>query len=52
VTRCDGVTTSVGGEATPGREKRVDDASWTAANLTRQKKKKINAADLAAINRR
>jgi hypothetical protein len=34
-----GVMTSVGGEATLGRGKRVDDTSWAYTNLTRPKNK-------------
>jgi hypothetical protein len=34
-----GATTSVGGEAAPGREKGGDDASWADTNLTDLKNK-------------
>jgi hypothetical protein len=47
-----GVATSVGGEATPEREKEGDDASWTDANLTVSKRKKIHGIDSTAINGR
>jgi hypothetical protein len=40
MTRCGGVATSVGGEATPKREKGGDDVSWVDANLTGPKNKK------------
>jgi predicted flavoprotein YhiN len=33
VTRCDSVTTSAGGKATPRRGKEGDDVSWANANL-------------------
>jgi hypothetical protein len=33
VTRCDGVTTSAGGKATPRRGEEGDDASWADVNL-------------------
>jgi hypothetical protein len=39
VKQCDGVTASVRGETTLGREKRGGDASWANANLTRSKNK-------------
>jgi hypothetical protein len=39
VTRCGGVTTSAGGEATPGRGKGGDDANWADVNLTMPKNK-------------
>jgi hypothetical protein len=50
VTRCSGVTTSVEGEAAPGRGKGVDDASWADVNLTRPKNKKIYTVYLAPSN--
>jgi hypothetical protein len=50
MTRRGGVTTSVGGEATPGRGKREDDTSWTVANLTGSKMKKIHTVDSVATN--
>jgi hypothetical protein len=50
VIRCGCVTTSARGEAAPERGKKGDDASWTDANLTRQKKKKIHAVHSTAIN--
>jgi hypothetical protein len=34
VTRCGGMTTSVGGEVAPGRGKGEDNVSWANANLT------------------
>jgi hypothetical protein len=34
VTRCDGVTTSAGGDAALGRGKGGDDANWDDMNLT------------------
>jgi hypothetical protein len=39
VTWCDGMMTSVGGEAAPRRRKGGDDASWASANLTGPKNK-------------
>jgi hypothetical protein len=52
VTRCGGMTTSVGGEVAPGRGKGEDNVSWANANLTGQKMKKIHAVDSAASNGR
>jgi hypothetical protein len=40
------------GEAAPGKEKKGDGTSWTDANFTGQKKKKINAADSITANDR
>jgi hypothetical protein len=40
MTQHDGVVTSAGGEAPPGRGKGGDDASWADANLTGPKSKK------------
>jgi hypothetical protein len=37
VTQRDGVTTSVGGEVTPGRGKRGDDISWADTNIIEPK---------------
>jgi hypothetical protein len=37
VTQCGDVVISVGGDATPGRGKGGDDASWADVNLTEQK---------------
>jgi hypothetical protein len=39
VTRRDGVATSDGGEAAPGRGKGGEDTSWDDTNLTGQKNK-------------
>jgi hypothetical protein len=39
VTQCGGVRMSVGGEATSGRGKGGDNASWTDANFTGPKNK-------------
>jgi hypothetical protein len=47
----DGVVTSTGGEAAPGRGKEEDDTSWANANLTRPKSEKIHVIDSAATNR-
>jgi hypothetical protein len=52
VTRRGNVTTSIGGEAAPKRGKRGDDASWTNANLTEPKMKKIHTVDSAGTNGR
>jgi hypothetical protein len=43
---------SAGGEATLGKRKGGDDASWTHANLIRPKMKKIHAIDLVVTNGR
>jgi hypothetical protein len=50
VTRRDGVTTSIRGEATLGREKGVDDASWADVNLTGPKNEKNHVIDSIATN--
>jgi hypothetical protein len=52
VTWCSGVTTSTRGEAAPRKGKGGDDASWTNANLTGPKNKKIHAFDSAGTNGR
>jgi hypothetical protein len=53
VTRCSGMTMSVGGEAALGRGKGGDDANWADANFTSQKnEKKIHTIDLASTNGR
>jgi hypothetical protein len=39
MTRRGDVTTSTGGDVTPGRGKGGDDASWADANLTKSKNK-------------
>jgi hypothetical protein len=52
VTRRSNVMMSAEGEATPGRRKKVDDASWTDVNLTRTKMKKIRTVDLVVTNER
>jgi hypothetical protein len=50
VIRYGGVAMWIGGEPASGREKGGDNASWTDANLTESKMKKIHAVDLAASN--
>jgi hypothetical protein len=52
VTRHSNVVMLAEGEATPGRRKKVDDASWTDVNLTRTKIKKIRTVDLVVTNER
>jgi hypothetical protein len=52
VTRCDDVTTSIGGEAAPRKKKGVDDASWIDANLIGPKNKKNIGVDSTGINGR
>jgi hypothetical protein len=52
VTWRSGVTTSVGGEVAPGREKGEDDASWADANLTVLKMKKIHEVNSTGTNGR
>jgi hypothetical protein len=44
------VATLVGGEATSGRGKEGDDASWADTNFTGPKMKKIHVIDSAATN--
>jgi hypothetical protein len=38
------------GEAAPGKKKKGDDTSWTDANFTGPKKKKINVVDSITAN--
>jgi hypothetical protein len=45
VTRCGGVTTLGGGEATPCRKKVGDDVSWADTNITWPKNKEIHMVD-------
>jgi hypothetical protein len=52
VTRRDGVMTLIRREATPGRGKGGDDASWIDTNLIGQKMKKIHMIDSAGTNER
>jgi hypothetical protein len=52
MTRRGSVTTLAGKEATPGRRKGGDDASWADVNLTSQKMKKIHAIVSAGTNGR
>jgi hypothetical protein len=48
--RCGVVATSIGGEATPGREKGGDDVSWADVNLIGPKIKKIHTVNSTASN--
>jgi hypothetical protein len=43
--QCGRITTSAGGNASPGRGNKGDDASWADANLNRPKIKKIRVVD-------
>jgi hypothetical protein len=53
VTQHGSVTTSIEGEAAPGRGKGGDDASWADANLTepKNKKKSTRSIQLVQIDR-
>jgi hypothetical protein len=50
MTQLSGVTTSVGGETTPGREKRGDYTSCLTRILLGKKLKKIHTVDLIGTN--
>jgi hypothetical protein len=50
MTRCGVVAMSVGGEATPGREKGGGDVSWADVNFIGPKIKKIHTVNSTASN--